>query len=769
MTEILGNLFNSNQKKIGLLLDNLSVGFTQLLWQEINRLSEIENLTLFLFPCDVNNHTHLHLEKTIKFIQESNLDGLIVLTNTLTTFLTIEDVAWMCSQVAAIPIVSIGIRLESATCNITAEQKEGFRDCIKYLIEDMQCKKIAFVKGNENHEHTQLRLEVYREMLKHYHLEYDEAYIVNGDYFIESGSNAVTTLYDIRNLRPDAIVCCNDEMALGALQALEQKKIQIPNDVIVTGYDNIPDIQYEGSMLATVSQPISNMANAAVLSLLNLLQHQTVEKDILLPSFFIWRASAGFGVSHTRESLFLRDDPSYGKNGKDGGFTIPETLLKQLNANRTYQSFMVEGIHHFMSSKTNEALLLAIQHELPKAGVRTCFIGLMGNEVDSVLYEGKEPAYEGKESAFKGIEQIDTKEDNIGFLWGYNDQNIYEYTIGSEDTNAHIEKVTLSKRRYTVIIEPLFYGNHYFGYIAYELGIEIGSFYELIRRQICSALNMIALLEEQSAINKRLNETLNNLKQTQSQLIQSEKMAALGTLVAGVAHEINTPVGIGVSAISYMNLQVTKLHEDMSQNRLTKNKFEGYMDSFEESCTIIASNLKKAAQLITSFKNIAVDQTSEELRTFELKKYIEDVIMSLKPKFKKRNIHIEMNCPDFIVMYSYPGALSQIITNIVLNAIIHGFESVDDGTIIIEVQPFEKYVIIEISDNGCGISEEHLKKIFDPFFTTKRGIGGSGLGLHIVYNLVTQTLKGSINCKSTTNEGTKFTIQLPLTAKTMEV
>ncbi len=244
-------------------------------------------------------------------------------------------------------------------------------------------------------------------------------------------------------------------------------------------------------------------------------------------------------------------------------------------------------------------------------------------------------------------------------------------------------------------------------------------------------------------------------------------MAALGDLVAGVAHEINTPVGVGVTAASYLEGIATKFSDEYKTEKLTRRNFEKFIDDTQDSSKMILSNLKRAVDLIQSFKQVAVDQSSEKQREFNIKKYINEILVSLYPKFKQTKHNIIVNCPEGIIVKSYPGALSQILTNLLMNSLIHGFEEIDKGTITIDVSKKGKTVKIICSDSGKGIAEEEVKKIFDPFYTTKRGSGGSGLGLHIAYNLVTQTLGGTIQCESVIGEGATFQLEFPCELETL--
>jgi len=262
--------------------------------------------------------------------------------------------------------------------------------------------------------------------------------------------------------------------------------------------------------------------------------------------------------------------------------------------------------------------------------------------------------------------------------------------------------------------------------------------------------------------NDELEQTITYLKQTQTQLIESEKMASLGALVAGVAHEINTPVGIGLTGITHFIDISEKLENSFENNNMTESMFKEFLDVSRELSVLIYSNLSKTSDLVKSFKQIAVDKTFEKKRKFNLNKSIEHSILSLGNIINKTNIDISVNSNDNIIINSYPSAFSQIITNLILNTVNHAFVSDSIGSINIKLSIVEKDVILEYKDDGKGIEKKDISRIFDPFFTTNRKNGGIGLGLNIIYNIITSQLEGSINCKSELNKGTTFIITIPL-------
>jgi signal transduction histidine kinase len=262
--------------------------------------------------------------------------------------------------------------------------------------------------------------------------------------------------------------------------------------------------------------------------------------------------------------------------------------------------------------------------------------------------------------------------------------------------------------------------------------------------------------------NRQLQGALSNLQSATDQMIQSEKLAALGSLVAGIAHEVNTPLGISVTAASHLEEQTRTLAAAFAAGTMKKSDLTNFIGASQETVRIILGNLMRAANLIQSFKKIAVDQSSEAWQTVGLESYLKDIIVSLTPKLKKTKVTVSpIQCPENLRINTMPGALSQIITNLVTNSLQHGFNDGQEGEIVIAAKTRKQSVVLTYADNGKGIPDESLGRIFEPFFTTARGKGGSGLGLHLVYNIVTRSLKGSITVHSKPGEGVKFTLLLP--------
>lgn len=274
--------------------------------------------------------------------------------------------------------------------------------------------------------------------------------------------------------------------------------------------------------------------------------------------------------------------------------------------------------------------------------------------------------------------------------------------------------------------------------------------------------NMSELEESQAElteVNYQLSHSLNLLKETQNQLIVSEKLAALGELVAGIAHEINTPLGIGVTLASYIQSIQRDFKAQYTNKTLTDEAMNDYLSSSDEALIQLNRNLERASSLVVSFKQLAVDQSSEERRLFVVKDIIQDTLISLQPKLKKTAVQVTVECDETLSIQGYPGAITQIITNFVINSLLHGFKNHSKGHIQISFKHIGNQFTLEYWDDGVGISEDHLDKVFNPFFSTRKAAGSTGLGLHIVHNIVTHTLLGDIQLISEKDKGVHFIIR----------
>jgi PAS domain S-box-containing protein len=255
---------------------------------------------------------------------------------------------------------------------------------------------------------------------------------------------------------------------------------------------------------------------------------------------------------------------------------------------------------------------------------------------------------------------------------------------------------------------------------------------------------------------------LQDLRKTQNSLIEAEKLAALGRLVAGIAHEINSPVGTGLTVASALELKIAAIAAEFAQGSLKRSSLKEFIENSREASSQLVANLNHAAELIQSFKLVAIDRNFANQRIFDLGDLTEQVAMSLRPGLGRKNLTLNVECQPDLTMNSYPGPYGQVLTNLFLNAVAHAFPDDKGGTVDIKMRASgNDNVEILFSDDGCGMSGSVRRKAFDPFFTTRRDQGSTGLGLHIVYSIVTNCLGGRLNLDSRPGEGTKIQIILP--------
>jgi PAS domain S-box-containing protein len=258
---------------------------------------------------------------------------------------------------------------------------------------------------------------------------------------------------------------------------------------------------------------------------------------------------------------------------------------------------------------------------------------------------------------------------------------------------------------------------------------------------------------------------LRNLRETQNSLIEAEKLAALGRLVAGVAHEVNNPVGISLTVASSLERKTALFAAEVARGDLKRSSLNEFLETSRDASSQLVANLNRAAELITSFKQVAADRNYSDQRTFDLGDLTEQVVMSLRPGLRKHNLSLTVDCQPNLTMNSYPGPYGQVLTNLFLNAVAHAFPDGKPGAVDIQVRESGKdNVEIIFSDNGCGMSLDVRRRAFDPFFTTRRDQGGTGLGLHIVYSIVTNRLGGRLDLDSEPGGGTRIQMILPRVA-----
>ncbi|MFO6424758.1 ATP-binding protein [Motilimonas sp. KMU-193] len=258
-----------------------------------------------------------------------------------------------------------------------------------------------------------------------------------------------------------------------------------------------------------------------------------------------------------------------------------------------------------------------------------------------------------------------------------------------------------------------------------------------------------------------LNSALNSLQETQAELIKYQGALTASTLVAGIAHDINNPLGIALTAVTYLSEESVKIKEKVKQNSIKRSEISHYINQVDESSNIIENNLRQAALLVKSFKDMTINQCQDEYQVINFLDFFNCLFISLSPELKKANVKYQLDIDDTLSINTHPSFLSQVFTNLVLNSIRHGFKDQRDGIIKLHVQVNQQQFLITYEDNGCGVEQEVQEKMFSPFFTTQKALGGSGLGLNMVKELIKQRLAGEIEVFNVSPHGLGYRISLP--------
>ncbi len=273
--------------------------------------------------------------------------------------------------------------------------------------------------------------------------------------------------------------------------------------------------------------------------------------------------------------------------------------------------------------------------------------------------------------------------------------------------------------------------------------------------------NVERIRKERDQKSAELVLSLAEIKEAQQQLVEAEKMAALGGLVAGIAHEINTPVGISLTGITHIEDETKVLLAELEGGQLRKKMLQEHFGMVLTMASSMQISLRSAGDLVRSFKQVSVDQHTEQKRIFNVRDYLEEVLLSLHSKLKYTKVRVRNEVDANIIIYSYPGIFFQIFTNLIINSLVHAFDEAQGGSIIIRGTLDDEQFCLYYEDDGKGIEETVRRQMFNPFFTTRRGKGGSGLGLNIIYNLITHKLKGQIHCDSVPGAGMRVVVKVP--------
>jgi len=844
---------SQHKKSIGLVINNLDGQYAYDFWLKMSEECQLSGYNLIVISGesfnDDNKYAYQH-DWLFTYLNPTMFDGLILLGPTSDKYVDLTTLGFYGRAASQLPLVQIGENINEALSTIVINHVIGAKEAVAHLIEVHGCRRIAFISGEAGHKDSTQRYQGYAQALLEHGIELDAKLITEGDFTIQSGSAAAEVLFDHRELGCDAVFVANDDMAIGVMATLSRLGISVPEQVKLIGFDNIPDIRFYMSPMATVEQPLALVCQAALIQFKNYWAKESVEETVTIDTRFIPRYSCGCNPSASnrctmkevslediirfvRQSQLPENDQVVhylkciaeamqtrrvvdgevnnwlsvyigwiGKHSNKGGVDFSKDFIELLtylrlyllsqplpegNAkcvevfidqliqhierhsygdsgfdaiinNRNIEALFKEGFHKMLNATNMNEFTKILYSSLKEMSVDTCYLMLLNEKV--ALRDGE----------ILGM-------DHYGRMLVSLENGVEVY--GSPERfsmKEFLQVAGVGDNKESLVLTALYFKEQVYGVILYNMPMSRGSNHISFRKQISTTIRYIYTINRvdkknkdlrnqvkiNSDLNKKLEENLIELQRRHEKLIETEKMSALGILVAGVAHELNTPIGISISGGSYLLRIIGQIQEAFKQGTISRKAFEQHLDTMGETGRIIEMNLTRAASLNNSFKNIAADRASEERRRLSLKNYLDEVVMSLKPKYKHRHVAINVTCDPYLVITTWPGLISQIVINLVNNAMVHGYEENEEGRIEISVSKEHLWLEISVKDYGKGIAPEVVNRIFDPFYTTKRGLGGTGLGLNIVYRLVTEEFKGQIKCISQLGEGSDFVVRLPV-------
>ena len=578
--------------------------------------------------------------------------------------------------------------------------------------------RIAHLQGNQNMETGQLRTQGLHSVLERYP-GIDLVHEVELDWGspipLRSQGDALARLALAEHPSLDAIITTSDESAFGVHDALLDLGLQ--DKVLVTGFDALPEALIaieDGRMEASVHQPLEMMAERALKDAVRLVRYE--------PGLATHTQLAADTISKTN----LVDASLRALRLFPNVINELSERRSQQQASASFLETLIDNLPDILFVKDAESLAYVRRNRVADEWLGVAPGSFLGKTAFDIYPEEIAARFQAsdREILANGV-PVDIPEE-ISFL---------------RDTGTrymHTQKIPIFDTR---------------GKPVYLLGV----LQDITEQKMAE----IALVQRA----KDLELAIETLQKDREKLVAAEKMAALGSLVAGVAHELNTPIGNGLLAATTL-MDSTRTIAEKFASGLSRSMLNIYLADAGNGAEILERNLHRAADLVNSFKQIAVDQANTQVRRFSLSAVVGEVLLTLMPTIKKTPFTVNQSVPDDIVLDSYPGPLEQVLINLVNNAVIHGLAGRSSGQISISASlPDPERVKLIVEDDGKGIPDEQLQKVFTPFYTTKGDDGGSGLGLSITHSIVTGLLGGEIELTSTVGAGTRFCMTVPLTVK----
>jgi DNA-binding LacI/PurR family transcriptional regulator/signal transduction histidine kinase len=700
--------------RIGLLIDDLEFTDTyqDILWRTARKMAEQENFDLVVFPGHGSlkqddpgrGHSALY-----RLARSPLLDGLVVSPST-SAVLPEADRAWFFRYFAEIPLVTFSVRAPGVPI-ISVETEPGLRELLDHMLTHNH-NKIAMLRGPDSHPDARLRYQVWAEVMRSHHRPVSEDFWVMGNL----GGHSVHALIG-RLLKTtggfDALFCVNDRLAMDSIQDLQRRGLRVPQDVAVYGFDDIGQAQYCDPPLTTVRQPIQLQIEVAFRLLLDRIYGRPAA-DVSLPSHAVIRGSCGCPYPKV---------------------TPPDSEIlgeRQQLVDLQYKLNAITGLERYLSvDLTTEALCRLLDREAEDLGITRGVLSLAAE-----AWRLQDPEQTGLPLPPHVLTPL--------LFFGEEPGSAEPFPSEWLAPESWWRPATGPVVALPLVVEPF-----WFGLLTVNLDERNSSAVRGLQEQLAS--HFYRTYRHDELVRQGTEKELKTR-------VEEEKMEALTTLVVGMAHEINTPLGNSITLTTYLQEQVSSLASEIPGET---EPVLSIRQKLNEGLSLLLKNLLKTDSLIQSLKKVAAQDQPGDSTAFDLAVHVAEIVRSLGSPSFHPTLNVRTDLPATLPVTASAPAFWEIFHNLMVNASLHAYPDHTPGPVEIALRQDGKYVELTFKDRGVGISPEELVHVFEPFYTTTRGRGGTGLGLHIVYNLVTNGLGGTIKVRSAPGKGTTFVIRFP--------
>ncbi|HRX15574.1 MAG TPA: substrate-binding domain-containing protein [Spirochaetota bacterium] len=754
---------NGKYKRFCLMLEMLDYGenYLEAIWKNTIKEARAAGVALIIFVGQLigTGKSDDEVQAALfKLARRPVFDGYI-LCGTVLNHIGKHNFSRIGKELANMPGVVTSFAVPGLS-TVSVDNESGLREVVRHLINDHGYRRIACIRGPKNNIEADLRFKVWKEEIENAGLDESLDLLVQGHFNSRKSPDVYRDLKSLAGGMPQAVVACNDNMAIHIIEHLMKDGYRVPEDIAVIGFDNIAHGLYLQCPLTTVHQPIGDTAVVALRKLIEETTNGCPSSETVLPSTPVYRRSCGCANKH--------DNTSEPLPGLDSDSDKLETIFRSDAMNKTDMDYVrsaVAGLHQknwgilnllelFNSFIHATALIDSVKelksilhHWLPLFGIKTFSVGVCltaDGSYESVKIKLMQEAIIAEPPEKFMLVACEPQID--GVIEGVTSYDSWE--LAPVEWLDNVGTTPL-------VCLPLTVKDSWYGIALLEISGGDSMLYTSIQNHLAT------ILDREYRLEKIVKMAIEEQTRTYN---EHEKLTSLSSLVRGMAHEINTPLGIGVTSSSYIAEKTGRRQKDFSENKITKAGLEDYLKEVSDASEIVSKSLNRISNLVKTFKEIAVTESDHSNHKFNLCHILHQAIETNERILKAGNIVVKLELPDECTVFSSSDAFCKIVDQLICNVVEVSKEANREIILFVSLKAYsekDSLMILTFKDNGSGINESDLPHVFEPFFTTWRGSGHNGLGLHIVWNTVKYLLNGEIRCESEKGKGTIVEIVFP--------